>query len=213
MSEQVITQVGKTRNVIGYALRWPVIYQLLYHLLNKNGATVSRRHSCYWPFQPLGLLVWTLRLGLVMKQIQQEQAPLKYNQTIPWYKTQTEVGIHYHECQRKLNNCKILLWFRNKRTIEKDVTVTLYHTAGKHSVEYCQEKVSEIVYKPSCSSPVPSGAAEASPSVVPIPSSHLISLPIWGSGPFSGLSPSVEWGMNKFRKTLERMLKINLSVY
>ena len=116
-------------------------------------------------------------------------------------------GIHYHECQ--LNNCKILLRLRNKRTTEKDVTVTLYHTAGKHSVEYYQEKISEIVYKPSCSSPVPSGAAEASPSVVPIPSSNLTALPVWGSRPFSGLSPSVEWRMNKFRKTLERMPKIN----
>lgn len=122
-------------------------------------------------------------------------------------------GIHYHECQRKLNNCKILLRLRNKRTTEKDVTVTLYHTAGKHSVEYYQEKISEIVYEPSCSSPVPSGAAEASHSVVPIPSSNLTALPVWGSRPFSGLSPSVEWGMNKFRKTLERMPKINLSVY
>lgn len=109
-------------------------------------------------------------------------------------------GIHYHECQRKLNNCKILLRFRNKRTIEKDVTVTLYHTAGKHSVEYYQEKISEIVYKPSCSSPGPSGTAEASPSVVPIPSSNLIALPVWGSGPFPGLSPPVERGMNKFLK-------------
>ena len=52
-----------------------------------------------------------------MKQIQQEQAPLKYNQTIPSDKTQTEVSIHYHECQRKLDNCKIFLRFRNKRTI------------------------------------------------------------------------------------------------
>ena len=63
-----------------------------------------------------------------------------------------------------------------------------------------QEKISEIVYKPSCSSPVPSGTAEASPSVVPIPSSNLIALPVWGSGPFAGLSPPVERGMNKFLK-------------
>ena len=55
-----------------------------------------------------------------------------------------------------------------------------------------QEKIAEIVYKPSCSSPVPSGATEASPSVVPIPSSNLTALPVWGSRPFSGLSPSVE---------------------
>lgn len=126
MSEQVIRQVGKTRNVVGYTLWW--LKFINYHLLSKNGVVVSRSHSCYWPFQPLGLLVWTLRLGLVMKQIQQEQGQLKYNQTIPWDKTQTEVGIHYHECQRKLKNCKILLQFRNKRTIKKDVTVTLYHT-------------------------------------------------------------------------------------
>ena len=115
MSEQVIRQVGKTRNVVGYTLWW--LKFINYHLLSKNGVVVSRSHSCYWPFQPLGLLIWTLRLGLVMKQIQQEQAPLKYNQTIPWDKTQTEVSIHYHECQRKLYNCKIFLRFRNKRTI------------------------------------------------------------------------------------------------
>ena len=90
MSEQVIRQVGKTRNVVGYTLWW--LKFINYHLLTKNGAAVSRSHSCYWPFQPLGLLIWTLRLGLVMRQKQQEQALLKYNQTILWYKTQTEVG-------------------------------------------------------------------------------------------------------------------------
>ena len=114
MSEQVIIQVGKTRTVVGYTLWWLLIN---YHLLTKYSAAVSRSHNCYWPFQPLGLLVWKLLLGLVMKQIRQEQAPLKYNQTIPWYKTQTEVGIHHHECQRKLKNCKILLRSTNKRTV------------------------------------------------------------------------------------------------
>lgn len=138
MSEQVIRQVGKTRNVVGYTLWW--LKFINYHLLSKNGVVVSRSHSCYWPFQPLGLLIWTLRLGLVMKQIPQEQGPLKYNQTIPWDKTQTEVGIHYHECQRKLNNCKILLQFRNKRTIKKDVTVTLYHTAVANTASNITKK-------------------------------------------------------------------------
>ena len=277
-----------------------------------------------------------------MKQIQQEQVPLKYNQTIPWDKTQTEVGIHYHECQRKLNNCKILRRSTNKRTVShfwqktawninmkkyrkwtvedqtskflddnkpklslkkwirtvsnfigliqfhlicqnvceifwgwisklekgKENFCVLYsikrsRETRKFHVAVLQRRLRDvqksvmhvqsccfaninlllcgrprcrqrrrclsseillpwkrddtllfsIVYKPSCSSPVPSGAAEASPSVVPIPSSNLTALPVWGSRPFSGFSPPVEWEMNKFRKTLESMLKINLPLY
>ena len=70
-----------------------------------------------------------------MKQIQQEQAPLKYNQTIPRDKTQTEVGFII----MNVNENSITV----KYSYGLEISVP-YHTAGKNSVKYYQEKISEM---------------------------------------------------------------------
>ena len=70
-----------------------------------------------------------------MKQIRQEQAPLKYNQTI--LETKRKLRLVFIIMNANENSITV------KYSFGLEISVP-YHTAGKNSVKYYQEKISEM---------------------------------------------------------------------